>query len=452
MSGVEEQGVEEPPELVDGELDEPLWCGDVASFGGCGDGEERVGEHGQGGPAVPGGPASDLVLVQSCQGLGGLEGLLDPPPLPGHPNQCLQGDRAGAVAAVVGQLPGGVVAADQHMLDPGVGVVFGFDGEPRPRVPAVALASGACGVALPRLGWDQVGELVDPDRAGSGRHLPVGRDLQHIAQAVSADGLAQCGVGAVDLVTGHPRTRHFRLHGTGDHRRGQRRLGRELRFVRHTGRGAPVTVVGPRLGQIQRPVDQRVPGRCGVGQVDRDLGVLDPPSGAGVLALHPHTVAALLQVAGLVEHKDRIRVAEMVDHIAAQIVTDRVGVPLRPRQQMLQPMRALLATVLGDRPAVLAVQPRHHALDQPGGMPQRLVAGEPRRDQIDHLGERSLPPINRYAVCRGHRRGVFCPHKQPMLTRWPHPHPMTRRTDQPSSHATPGAPVTIYDCRTRRER
>ena len=40
------------------------------SLGG-GDGQEGVGEHGQGGPAVPGGPAADLVLVEPDQALGG---------------------------------------------------------------------------------------------------------------------------------------------------------------------------------------------------------------------------------------------------------------------------------------------------------------------------------------------------------------------------------------------
>ena len=41
------------------------------------------------------------------------------------------------------------------------------------------------------------------------------------------------------------------------------------------------------LRQIQGAVDQGVPARGGVGQIHRDLGVLDPPGGAGVLALHP---------------------------------------------------------------------------------------------------------------------------------------------------------------------
>lgn len=44
-----------------------------------GDGEEGVGEHRQGGPAVPGGPGADLVFVQAGASFAGLDVLLDPP-------------------------------------------------------------------------------------------------------------------------------------------------------------------------------------------------------------------------------------------------------------------------------------------------------------------------------------------------------------------------------------
>jgi hypothetical protein len=81
-----------------------------------------VREHGQGGPAVPGGPAPDLVLVQAGEALGRLEGFLDAPALPGDAHQDVQRDRAGAVAAQVGQLAGGIVAANQQVMVSGVAV------------------------------------------------------------------------------------------------------------------------------------------------------------------------------------------------------------------------------------------------------------------------------------------------------------------------------------------
>ena len=94
--GDEQQGVEESAKLVDGQRDQPGRCGLGVAFGGGGHGQEGVGEHGQGGPAVPGGPAADLVLVQPGETFGGLEGFLDAPALSGDGDQGVQGDRARA--------------------------------------------------------------------------------------------------------------------------------------------------------------------------------------------------------------------------------------------------------------------------------------------------------------------------------------------------------------------
>lgn len=105
-------------ELGNGEFDQSDRCWGSATFGGGGHGEEGVGEHRQGGPSVPGGPATDLMLIQPGELLGGLEGFLDALPLPGHGDQGLQRNRPRCVAAVVGQLTDGVVAADQHMVLP----------------------------------------------------------------------------------------------------------------------------------------------------------------------------------------------------------------------------------------------------------------------------------------------------------------------------------------------
>lgn len=45
-----------------------------------GDGEEGMGEHGQGDVPVPGMPFADPVVVQAALVLGGLEAFLDRPP------------------------------------------------------------------------------------------------------------------------------------------------------------------------------------------------------------------------------------------------------------------------------------------------------------------------------------------------------------------------------------
>jgi hypothetical protein len=68
-------------------------------------------------------------------------------------------------------------------------------------------------------------------------------------------------------------------------------------------------------------------------------------------------VGSLRDVAGL-DDQDRASVAEGVDDVIAQIIADRISVPARPCQQVLQPIRSGCTAVLGDRPAILAVQTR----------------------------------------------------------------------------------------------
>ena len=83
----EQQSGEEVADLVAGEGDLVGRRGCSGVLDGGGHGEERVGEQGEGGPAVPGGPAADLMLVQAGQFLAGLEVLLDRPPAAGDPDQ-----------------------------------------------------------------------------------------------------------------------------------------------------------------------------------------------------------------------------------------------------------------------------------------------------------------------------------------------------------------------------
>jgi hypothetical protein len=49
---------------------------------GCGDSEERVGEHGQGDVPAPGVIAADLVFVEADLPFRGLEAFLDGPAVP----------------------------------------------------------------------------------------------------------------------------------------------------------------------------------------------------------------------------------------------------------------------------------------------------------------------------------------------------------------------------------
>ena len=106
---------------------------------------------------MPGAPAPNLVLIESDQAFGGLEGFFDTPALTGHGHQRVQWHRPRAVAAEVGVLAGGVVASDQQMVDTGVGVVFGQQAKPGPGVQAWAVGPSASRVCLPGVCRDQRG-------------------------------------------------------------------------------------------------------------------------------------------------------------------------------------------------------------------------------------------------------------------------------------------------------
>lgn len=167
---------------------------------------------------MPGAPAPNLVLVKTGQTFGGLEGFFDAPALAGHGHQGAQWHRFGAVAAQVSVLAGGVVASDQQMVDTGVGVIFGQQPKPSPRIQPRSVRAGAGGVLLPGVGRDQRREGIDADRAGVGGYAAVGRDGQHIAQLVAAHGRPQLRVGAIHFIPSHPRRGNFCGHSTVDQR------------------------------------------------------------------------------------------------------------------------------------------------------------------------------------------------------------------------------------------
>jgi hypothetical protein len=134
------------------------------------------------------------------------------------------------------------------------------------------------------------------------------------------------------------------------------------------------------LGQVQLAVDHPMPGTGGVGQVDGDLGVVDLAGGADVLALHPHRVSALLEVASLVDHQHRGPVSQVLQQVVADVVVDPVVVPDRSGQQVLQTVRGGLTGVLGERPAVLSGQVGQQPEHERPGASSWLDPAEPARD------------------------------------------------------------------------
>jgi hypothetical protein len=155
VRGFDDQACGEAGDFVAGQRDLLVWGRGARPFIGCGDSEERGGEHGKGDPAMPGGPASDLVLIEPGEAFADLEILLDGPPGSRGLDQRGQGGGLGRVAAVEGQFPAARVAADQQ---PPASRAAAGDGDPGPVVVALAFGAVPGGQPLPGASREAGGE------------------------------------------------------------------------------------------------------------------------------------------------------------------------------------------------------------------------------------------------------------------------------------------------------
>jgi hypothetical protein len=105
---------------------------------------------------------------------------------------------------------------------------------------------------------------------------------------------------------------------------------------------------------------------------------------------------------GLIDHQHRVFIAEMVDHVAAQVIAHRVVVPHRATQQVLQAIRCVIAGVLGQRSAICPRQSGEQAEHAPAHPTSRLDPAEPVRNPAHQLIEPPLPTGRVYAVAHGH--------------------------------------------------
>ena len=132
------------------------------------------------------------------------------------------------------------------------------------------------------------------------------------------------------------------------------RLGRESGPGRDMGGGHAGRVVGPGLGQVQRPIDEGVATAGHVRREHADLAVGDLAGRARVLAGHPAGRLALLEKASLVNHQHGIRLGQGLDHVVPHEVTQRVGIPAATAEDRLLTPRTWVACRLGAHPAGLA--------------------------------------------------------------------------------------------------
>ncbi len=142
----------------------------------------------------------------------------------------------------------------------------------------------------------------------------------------------------IGLISGAPRERHLRGERPRRHHHGLPWLGLELGALRDPRPPAPIRAGDPPLGQIQLPVDQRMPASTGISEEGSGLAVLDPASGAGVLPPHPGRAGAFLQEAGVVHDQHAAWLAEVLDDSVANVGANAVDVPVRPAPDPADPL------------------------------------------------------------------------------------------------------------------
>ena len=130
---------------------------------------------------------------------------------------------------------------------------------------------------------------------------------------------------------------------------------------------------------------------------------------SGGLPPSTRIVSASWRTPGLVHDQHTVGFAEVLHDEPVQVGGDTVGVPAGPVEQVLHPVRAGLAGVLGDAPAGLARQLGEHPAQEPGEPLPGLYPREPGRDPIKKLTFHRRPQAGLYAVARGHRI-VWSPH------------------------------------------
>lgn len=112
-----------------------------------------------------------------------------------------------------------------------------------------------------------------------------------------------------------------------EHRFGQRAFGHKPYSLRDPNLREPLPIVGPLHEQVQRPIYERRALFGGISQEHPYLAVL-LAGGTRVLTCHPHRLLALLQKTGLIDDQGTtVFVAEMLDYVLTQIITNGVWIP-----------------------------------------------------------------------------------------------------------------------------
>ena len=366
------------------------------------------------------------------------------PSLPGDADQDGQRDRAAlrGVAVVERQVRWvGQAAADQQPVPRRGGA------DPRPGVVAVALAAAPARAGLPRRirhhRRHRGRRRLAPGRQRDGE---VHRDREHVPLPGLLACLPQLRAAAVDLVGGHPGERDPGAGRASDHLRAQRGPGDERRAVRDVRLLKPRLVTAPGLRKVEPEVQQRMRAGGDVRGEDDGLAVLYLPGDPGMLAGDAGRRGTFLQLRGLIQHEDRLIIAQVSGDEPLQRRQRLLPVPRVLRQQRLHPPRRGMPGLLRQLPARLAVTPLRQ--QRPDIRKRRQPRPGLREHRSQHAPQLTLkfsqPAGVLYHGPGGHPAAQSSHRARAWGGRYPY------QSDTPCTPGSPGRQVTNPDCSTGR--
>ena len=225
---------------------------------------------------------------------------------------------------------------------------------------------------------------------------------------------AQPGIASVAGVGDKPRPRQRRVgQCPGQHRDPQLWFGHERAIGWHAGGLAALRVIGPTGRQVKLSVQERVPVHRGVGQHHHALTVLCLPGRTTMLGCHPDALGPFLDRLGVVEDQHPTRIGQSSKDIPADLVTQLVGAPLRPVEQMLELLRRRQPGVLSQAPRVLLRHIGQHRPDHQRERHPRLRTLEQAPQPIGQKTKLRVP-IDKILSCHNlkHARSTINPRHQ----------------------------------------
>ena len=146
-------------------------------------------------------------------------------------------------------------------------------------------------------------------------------------------------------------------------------------FLGHARLLASLFVLRPLLGKKQSRIDQGLPLARNISHADRHLAVVDFSQPAAPLPRDADGIFPRLGEARRIEHNHSVLFAQLLAHLAHQLVAQWLVIPIRPPDKPLQ-RHPLLAKAIGNRFGILALKVREQALHERAGMRALLLADQ----------------------------------------------------------------------------